>query len=291
MPGLINRRAALVGAAVSFSRIARASNERSLDAEARLAVLDARHGGRLGVAILDMESHVRVEHRGDEKFPLCSTFKFLAAAAVLARVDAEHERLDRFMAYDESALDTYAPITKAHVQDGGMKLADICAAAMIWSDNTAGNLMLQVLGGPEGLTRQLRDWGDGVTRLDRTEPTLNTALPGDERDTTTPRAMLETMRSIFLGKLLSQASRDTLENWMVAAQTGQKRIRAGVPASWRVGDKTGSGENATANTIAVIYPPGRAPLLTAVYYTLSGGSEGDRNGVHADIGRLITELV
>jgi beta-lactamase class A len=221
---------------------------------------------------------------------MCSTFKFLLAAAILQRVGAKADQLHRPIPYGPSDIEAYAPITNAHVAEGSMPLAELCAAAMVWSDNTAANLLLRELGGPASLTRFVRSLGDNVTRADRTEPTLNTAIPDDPRDTTHPNAMVEDMNAILLGSMLSPASREMLVGWMVGAQTGQKRLRAGLPADWRVGDKTGSGDNASANTIAILYPPQRAPILAAVYYTLSNASEAERNGVHAEIGRLIPEL-
>jgi beta-lactamase class A len=221
---------------------------------------------------------------------MCSTFKFLLAAAILQRADAKSDQLDRPIAYGVSDIEAYAPITKVHVGEGSMPLRELCAGAMIWSDNTAANLLLRELGGPQALTRFVRHIGDDVTRADRTEPTLNTAIPDDPRDTTHPNAMIADMETTLLGEALSPTSRTMLLGWMVGAQTGQKRLRAGLPGDWWVGDKTGSGDNASANTIAILYPPQRAPILASVYYTLSSASEAERNGVHADIGRLIPEL-
>jgi beta-lactamase class A len=269
----------------------RPGDESVQQAQNRIEKLEARHGGRLGVAVFDTASGLELQYRAGERFAMCSTFKFLAAAAVLKRVDDGEEQLDRRIPFGESDLDSYAPVTRQHLNDGGMSLLDLCAAAVVWSDNTAGNLLLRALGGPQGVTRFARSFGDAVTRLDRTEPTLNTAIPGDERDTTSPAAFLQDMRVLLRTDMLSASSRRQLEEWMVAAKTGLKRIRAGVPPSWRVGDKTGTGENATANTVAILYPPGRPPILAAVFYTGSQGSPDDRNAVHAEIGNVIAELV
>ena len=290
MVTLISRRAALLGAAVLFSGSAFADEEKSARFRARISELERRHGGRLGVSLFDTQSGVRFGYRGDEAFPMCSTFKFLLVAAILQRVDANSDQLDRAIPFSGSDIETYAPVTKAHVGAGAMPVSELCAAAMVWSDNTAANLLLRELGGPDALTRFVRSLGDKVTRADRTEPTLNTAIPDDPRDTTHPNAMIGDMSTLLLASVLSPASRGMLLAWMVGAQTGQKRLRAGFPADWRVGDKTGSGDNATANTIAILDPPGRAPILAAVYYTLSNASEAERNNVHADIGRLIPEL-
>jgi beta-lactamase class A len=286
-----SRRAVLTSAAASLSLPVLASESGDARFHTRMGELEGRHGGRLGLALLDTRTGLRLEYRGRESFPLCSTFKFLASAATLERVDGKSDRFDRRIVYNESDLDTYAPATRAHIGEGFMRLVDLCAAAMVLSDNTAGNLLLREMGGPPGLTRYLRDLNDPVSRLDRTEPKLNTAMPGDPRDTTQPAAILDDMRTILLGSRLSPSSRQMLQDWMVESQTGVKRLRAGLPPDWRVGDKTGTGENATANTIAIVYPPRGAPILAAVYYTCSEASRDQQNEIHAEIGRTITDLV
>ncbi len=168
-----------------------------------------------------------------------------------------------------------------------MTLADLCAAALNWSDNTAANLLLQAIGGPAGFTSYVRGLGDSVTRLDRNEPTLNTAIAGDERDTTTPLAMARDIETVLLGKALSEASQRQLAEWLIGDKVGDKRLRAGLPASWRVGDKTGSGDNGRANVIGILWPPGRAPIMAASYFTGSAGSIDARNAVHKEIGEII----
>jgi beta-lactamase class A len=285
----VNRRAFVAGLALSCAPIGALADDPSRAAEQRIAALEARAGGRLGVCVIEAKSGRRLAHRGEERFPMCSTFKALAAAAILARVDRGAERLDRRIAYGSPDLLEYAPVTKAHAADGAMTLGDLCAAGIDWSDNTAANLMLQVIGGPAELTRYIRSIGDPVTRLDRNEPTLNTAIPGDERDTTTPLAMARDLEIVLLGEALSEASRRQLESWMIDDKVGDKRLRAGAPASWRIGDKTGSGDNGTANTIAILRPPGRAPLLAAVYYTESSAPMEARNAIHREVGAIIGE--
>ena len=220
---------------------------------------------------------------------MCSTFKLLAAAAALKRVDQGAERLDRKIAYGPSDLLEYAPVAKAHVAEGGMTVADLCAAAIDWSDNTAGNLILESIGGPAGFTEFARSLGDAVTRLDRNEPTLNESLPGDRRDTTSPRAMAGTMQKVLVGDALSDASRSQLQTWLIGDKVGDKRLRAGLPPSWRIGDKTGTGDRGSTNAVAIIWPPGRAPLIATVYYTGSSASVDARNAVHKEIGALIVE--
>ena len=175
---------------------------------------------------------------------MCSTFKVLAVAAVLKRVDEKKEKLDRFVPYSEAQLLEYAPVTRQHVKEGGMTLDALCAAAITQSDNTAANLLLETIGGPKGWTEFARSLGDNSSRLDRMEPDLNTAtIAGDDRDTTTPAAMAADLQRLFTSDVLSEESRTRLENWMIANETGSKMIRASVPADWKVGDKTGRNGN------------------------------------------------
>ena len=283
--------AALAASAACVRARAAASSaeERLALANKRLGEIEAREGGRLGVFVRDTGAGATIEHRADERFPMCSTFKLLTAAAALKRVDEGAERLDRTIAYGPNDLLEYAPNAKAHVAEGGMTLADLCAAAIDWSDNTAANLVLQAIGGPPGFTQFARSLGDKVTRLDRNEPTLNEATPGDERDTTSPRAMAADMQKVLLGDALSDQSRRQLEAWLIDDKVGDKRVRAGLPHSWRIGDKTGSGDHGTANTIAIIRPPDQAPILAAVYYTESSAPMDARNAIHKEIGSLIAE--
>ena len=255
----------------------------------RLAAVEAKVGGRLGVAALDLASGTRLAHRADERFPMCSTFKAMAVAAALARVDRGLERLDRFVRFGAADLLEYAPVTRAQVKDSGMAFADLCAAAIEVSDNTAANLILASIGGPAGWTHFVRTLGDGLSRLDRNEPALNTAVVGDPRDTTTPLAMLSDLRLVLLGKVLSPSSRDRLSGWMVACETGKARLRAGLPASWRVGDKTGTGQHGSANDIAVVWTPTQ-PIVIAAYLTGAEAASPDaRDGALAEVGRTVAE--
>jgi beta-lactamase class A len=283
--------AALAASAACVRARAAASSaeERLALANKRLAEIEAREGGKLGVFVRDTGGGATIEHRADERFPMCSTFKLLTAAAALKRVDDGAERLDRTIAYGPNDLLEYAPIVKAHVAEGGMTVADLCAAAIDWSDNTAGNLILQSIGGPAGFTQFARSLGDELTRLDRNEPTLNESLPGDPRDTTSPRAMATNMQKVLLGDALSDASRHQLQTWLIGDKVGDKRLRAGLPPSWRIGDKTGTGDRGSTNAVAIIWPPGRAPLIATVYYTESSASVDARNAIHKAIGALIAE--
>lgn len=256
------------------------------------AALERMHGGRLGVAVLDTGTGRRMGHRGDEIFPLCSTFKFLLTACVLTRVDRGLDRLDRRIIFSRHDLLAHAPVTQVHVGVPGMTLQTLCEAVMTYSDNTAANLLLGSVGGPAGVTAYARTLGDRVTRLDRIEPGLNEVGPGDVRDTTSPDAMLDNMRKIALGDALSAASRGHIIAWLMANSTGDARLRAGVPKLWRVGDKTGTGPaiNNAVNDIAVIWPPQRAPLIVAAYYAFSPALQAEREMVLAQVARSATKL-
>jgi beta-lactamase class A len=258
--------------------------------EEALAAIERETGGRLGVAVLDTGSELHATLHGDDRFPMCSTFKFLAAAAVLKRVDEGKEKLDRRVVYTKDDLVEYSPTTGKHVGDG-MTMADICEAAMTLSDNTAGNLILASLGGPQGFTAFARSIGDPVTRLDRIEPELNEAKPGDPRDTTSPAAMTANLRALVIGDALSAPSRAQLTAWLVANKTGDTRLRARLPAGWRVGDKTGTGGNGSNNDVGVLWPPGRAPILVSAYLTETAVPQEQRNAAIAAVGQAVGQAL
>jgi beta-lactamase class A len=274
---------------LTFLAASAASGEN--DATARIAAIETRIGGRIGVAALDTGNDKHLDYRAKERFPMCSTFKFLAAAAVLKRVDEKKEKLDRFVPYNAKDILEYAPVTKEHLKEGGMTLGALCEAAIEQSDNTAGNLLLNAIGGPAGLTNFVRTLGDQVTRLDRMEPELNSAIPGDERDTTTPAAISSDMQRLLLGDALSEASRRKLDDWLQRNETGGSMIRAGVPKTWNVGDKTGRGANGATNDIAIMRPPGRAPFLLAIYSVGSTATANDRAAVIAEVTKVVAEFL
>ena len=261
------------------------------DAANRIAAIEARVGGRIGVAAVDTSNDKHLDYRAEERFPMCSTFKFLAAAAVLKRVDEKKEKLERFVPYNAKDILEYAPVTKEHLNEGGMTLGALCEAAIEQSDNTAGNLLLNAIGGPAGLTNFVRALGDPVTRLDRIEPELNSVIPGDERDTTTPAAISLDMQKLLLGDALSEASRRKLDDWLQRNETGGSMIRAGVPKTWSVGDKTGRGANGATNDIAIMRPPGRAPILLAIYSVGSTATANDRAAAIAEVTKVVAEFL
>ena len=290
----MNRRELLKGfvlgsALVATGRMGLAGAKPALeDAGARLAMLERKHGGRLGVAMLDTGSGKGAGHRADVPFLMCSTFKLLLVAAVLKRVDRGEEKLDRRIVYGKDVLLDWAPVTSKHVGPPGLTIAELCGAAITLSDNTAANLLITRVGGPAAVTEFARSLGDLHTVLDRMEPELN------PRDTTTPNSMLGDMQKLLLGDVLSRASRGQLTQWLLDCQTGLQSLRAGVPNGWRVGDKTGQWDgNGTGanNDIAVIWPPGRKPLLVAAYYMTRTTDVAARKAVLAEVGRIAATLV
>lgn len=248
--------------------------------------IEARSGGRLGVAVLHADGRVE-GHRLDERFPMCSTFKWLAAAHVLQRVDAGREKLDRRIPFGRDVLLPHSPVTEKHV-GAGMTLGDLCRATIVTSDNAAANLILASYGGPRALTAYARSLGDEVTRLDRTEPELNESAPGDPRDTTSPRAMARLLHRTLVGDALSPRSRTVLAGWLEACETNGKRLRADLPAGWRMGSKTGTGARGSTNDVGIFWPPGRPPVMVAAYVTDTRAPEADRNGAIADVARWVT---
>ena len=249
--------------------------------------LETESGGRLGVAWLDTGSGTRFHHRGDERFPMCSTFKLLLCSAVLARVDRKEESLARRITVRKEDLVPWAPFSETRV-GGEASIEELCAAAMTQSDNVAANLLLPAIGGPPGIGAFAKTLGDAHTRLDRTETELNSAIAGDPRDTTTPLAMLGNLQALLLGEGLSPASRARLEGWLRANTTGGSRLRAGLPKDWLAGDKTGSGAHGTTNDVAILWPPGHKPLLVAAYLTGSKLDSEKRDAVHATLGRALS---
>ena len=235
-------------------------------AHTQLAALEQAAGGRLGVAAWRQGSELRVAYRADERFPLASTFKAMLAAAVLARSVSQPGLLDQHVRYEKKELVTYSPITEKHLADG-MSVADLCAATLQYSDNSAANFLMTILGGPQAVTAFAHSIGNTVFRLERWETELNSAIPGDVRDTASPASMAHSLQQLLLGNSLPAPQRQQLDSWMRGNTTGDKRIRAGVPAGWQVADKTGSGAYGSVNDIGVAYPPSGAPLVIAVYYT------------------------
>lgn len=290
MPFSPSRRSLLIGASLALASPRLPAAEGGV--RDRLRELEGALGGRLGVAALDMDSDRRIDYRSANLFPLCSTFKLLLAGAVLSKVDRGKEELDREIPLTQADMLDYAPVSKPLLAKGRITVAEALAGAVSDSDNTAANLLLSSIGGPGALTLFARTLGDRTTHLDRVEPFLNEATPGDARDTTSPAAMLNDMGVLLLENALSRSSREMLAGWLVNSRTGLNKLRAGMPADWKIGDKTGMGEHGSIADVAVAWPGGRKPLLIAAYLTDSVASQDERIKAMADIARIVvTELV
>ncbi|WP_435873579.1 class A beta-lactamase [Nocardia salmonicida] len=242
------------------------STSATVPATATFADMETKYGARLGLSVVDTASGATVDYREGERFPMASTFKGLACGALLQAHPLSTGYFDQVIRYTAADIVVNSPETEKHV-DTGMTVTALCDAAITQSDNTAGNMLLRLLGGPEGFTAFLRTLGDTVSRLDRWEPELNTAIPGDERDTTTAAALVANYRALVVGTALPEPERNQLATWLKASKTGAKRIKAGLPTDWIVGDKTGSPAYGSALDVAIAWPPNRAPLVLAVLTT------------------------
>lgn len=241
--------------------------------------LEKRVGGRLGICVLDTGTGRVFGHRLDERFAMCSTFKLPLAAFALHQADQGNARLNAALPLTENDRVSYHPVTGPLIGNGGMTLEALVRAAQITSDNVAANVALRHLGGPEAFTRWIRTLGDRVTRLDRYEPDLNLVPEGEVRDTSTPRAFAATISRLTTGEVLAPASRQKLVQWTVETKTGLTRLRAGLPATWIAGDKTGTaaadGMYPKVNDVAIAWPPGRAPVVMCCFY--EGPKKGQEN--------------
>lgn len=289
---MFTRRDTLLGALALGACAQTQASEPSPD-DPRLAAVEGRIGGRLGVVALNTGTGEQLTRRAHERFAMASTFKWLLAAQMLHMDMHMPGFREQRILFRENDLLQYAPAARARIGANGvgeMTVEELCEAIVVVSDNTAANLLLVAAGGPAGLTSFLRANGDAVTRLDRDEPTLNENAPGDERDTTTPDAMAQTMQRFLLSDaVLNAASRQRLIDWMIECRTGRERLRAGFPADWRAGDKTGTGANAALNDVAIAWPPGRAPIIVACYMSGSTAAAGMLNAAHVEVARIVAE--
>jgi beta-lactamase class A len=255
------------------------------DFKAKVAAVEAKMRGRLGV--FAARGPGGLGYRSDERFAYCSTFKWVLAAAVLRQVEAGKLALEQDVRYGKKDLTPFSPVTTKHVGVGKLSVGELCAATVGVSDNAAANLLEPLVGGRAGLTTFVRGMGDQATRFDRGEPELNDNAPGDPRDTTTPEAMARLLSEAFSGDRLSRSSRDHLGAWMAATSTGDHRIRAGVPAGWRIGDKTGTGDHGAANDVAFLMPPTGATIFLAVFTDGEATDRAAHEAAIAEVARLV----
>lgn len=283
------RRSFLIGTAaltLSLGKSASAKQDRIDAPAARLAELEKKMGGRLGVSALNTANAHRIDFRADERFPVCSTFKLILAGAILQHSVQDAALLQKTIRYSNSDLVAWSPLTEKHIANG-MSIAALCAAALQYSDNTAANLLMKELGGPAAVTAYARGIGNTSFRLDRWETELNSAIPGDPRDTATPASMADSLRVLTLGDALPSSQRTQLNEWMLGNTTGAKRIQAGIPADWKVGDKTGTGAYGSANDIGILWPPGKKPIVLAIYHTQNEAQAEANNAIIAAAAHIV----
>jgi len=260
--------------------------EKTVSIQQELAALETSTGGRLGVFAINTANQDTIQYHANQRFPFCSTGKLMVVGAILQKNMSNSDLLKQNISYNKQDLITYSPITEQHIPQG-MTVSGLCAAALDYSDNTAANLLVEQLGGPKAVNTFARSIDDRAFRLDRIEPQLNSAIPGDLRDTTTPLAMARSLQKLVLGQALGQTERQQLQAWLKANTTGNTRIRAGVPKGWIVGDKTGTGDYGTTNDIGVIWPPHCSPIVVAIYFTQSQKNASAKDAVLASATRLV----
>lgn len=294
----IDRRTILAGSAAlglsAWMRAVPVEQKAEARPNAELAALEAKSGGRLGAFILDTASGKTTGHRQDELFGMCSTFKLALAAAVLHHADKGLLDLETPLAFGDADMVPNSPVTRENLPKGAMSIVAMAEATQKTSDNAAANLIIKHLGGPASVTTIFRGWGDPATRLDRYETEMNNVPPGEVRDTTSPFGFARTMAKLLASDdILTSASRERLIQWMVDTNTGSKRIRAGLPAGWKSGDKTGTANsplyNNKTNDVAIFWPPARPPVIVTAYYEADGKYDricDEDQAVLAEVGRI-----
>lgn len=268
---------------------AQASKVRQGNAQEKLAALEIAANGHLGVYGFNTETNKSIAYHANERFPFCSTCKVLSVSAALKVSEKKKNFLQKKISYNKFNLVEWSPITKKNI-DAGMSIVSLCEAAITHSDNTAVNLLVKKLGGPKEVTAFARSIGDDSFMLNRIEPELNTAIPGDKRDTTTPKAMANSLRKLVLGNVLAPSQRDLLTSWLVNNTTGKKRIRAGTPSGWKVADKTGTSEHyGVTNDVGIVWQENGVPIVIAIYFTQVKENATPLSDVIADATRVVLQ--
>ncbi|MEU5546665.1 class A beta-lactamase [Streptomyces sioyaensis] len=296
-PALPTRRA-LLGAGAGLltagllagSTAPAAAEGRTDGAHAALRRLERTHRARVGAIAHNTATGTTIAYRADTRVPLCSVFKTLAVGAVLRDLDHHGETLARRVHYTDADLVANSPVTSKHLATG-MTIAELCAAALQRSDNTAANLLLRALGGPTAVTAFARSLGDRTTRLDRWEPDLNSAEPWRTTDTTTPAAIARTYTRLLLGDALTPADRARLTAWMKANETNTDRFRAALPRDWTLADKTGTGSYGTGNDVGVAWTPDGTPIVLAVLTGTAQQAAPSDDPLVADVTRVLAKAV
>jgi beta-lactamase class A len=252
----------------------------------KIKQVESELSARVGVSVYDVSSKQLWDYDGDVRFPLMSTFKTLACAKLLSDVDNGDQSFDSSVVIKDSSLITWSPVTKKHVGES-FSLKQACSAAMIMSDNTAANIVLDGINGPSALTKFMRSIGDEVTRLDRIEPYLNEAIDGDVRDTTTPNAIVKSLHELLFGNVLSESSKNQLKMWMMDNKVSDSLLRSSLPNDWSIADRSGAGGYGSRGITAVVWSGKRTPLIISIYLTQTDASFDERNKAIAGIGKKI----
>lgn len=279
----------VISMTIGMPALASANQVKTMTVQHTLAALEKTAGGRLGVSAIDTSNNTLIEYRSGERFPVDSTSKAIVVAAILKYSMTHPHFLKKRILYTQKELDlagSHTPVTTHYLAEG-MTISELCAAAITQSDSAAMNLLIEKLGGLSAVNAFARSIGDKVFRLDRYEPALNTGIPGDLRDTSTPHAMRVDLQGLALGSLLAPSQRQDFLTWLKANTTGDARIRAGVPKGWIVGDKTGTGDYGTTNDIGIIWPPTCAPIVVAIYFTQAKQDAPPRDDVIAAAMQLV----
>lgn len=258
----------------------------------KLLALEKQYGGRIGVSLINTQDNSAIDYRANERFPFASTFKVMAVAAILKKSESRPQLLTKKIVYTEQEIKDsgYAPITSKHLKTG-MTIEALCAAALKFSDNTAVNLLMKQLGGPDEVTAFARRIGDAQFNLTRWEPKLNLVYPGEIQDTSTPNAMSLSLQKLVLGNILQEPQRAKLKKWLINNTTGDTKIRAVVPTTWIVGDKTGSGRFGATNDIAVLWPPKHKPFILSVYYVQQDIDAKNNNKIVREVTRNLLDII
>jgi len=272
----------LVNICLVFSAKANSISQKIVEIEQKL-------GAQVGVSVYEVKNKKLWSHKGDTRFPLTSTFKTLACAKLLADIDNGTQTFDTSVVINKNSLITWSPITKKLVGEN-FTLEQACSATMLMSDNTAANIVLEAINGPKGVTAFMRSIGDDITRLDRVEPELNEALKGDERDTTTPNAMVKSLNTILFGSVLSQTAKVQLKQWMIDNKVTASLLRAVLPEGWKIADRSGAGGFGSRAITAVVWSDDRTPIIISIYLTQTSASFTERNKAIADIGEEIFKV-
>jgi len=259
--------------------------------DARLAAVATQEEqtlhARIGITITDTASSKSTSYRGNERFPLNSTHKALLCGALLHEQDKGRLALTDRTQFDRAALVEYSPVTEKFVAPASMSWQQLCEAAITYSDNTAANVIVKKLGGQAAVTQFFAETGDKVTRLDRDEPELNSAIPGDVRDTTTPVAVSQTLQKLTLEEALKPASRAQLLQWMRDDKVADALLRSVLPAGWHIADKTGAGAYGSRSIISVVWPENGKPLIVSIYITQTEATLAESNAAIARIGKAV----